>query len=78
MFADTGTPGTWTGSEDGMHMEDHGTEPTVIEILIDDIVLVEEEKISAGKTTLAVGSGIGAIALIAAAIFVYSFMPPWY
>ena len=78
----TGTPGTWTGSEDGIDEEDYeedpGTEPTVIEILIDDIVLVEEEKISAGKTTLAVGSGIGAIALIAAAVLVYSFMQPWY
>jgi len=78
VFADTGTPGTWTGSEDGMRMEDPATEPTVIKILIDDIVRVEEEEISAGKTTLAVGSGIGAIALIAAAVLVYSFMQPWY
>ena len=61
-----------------MHMEDPATEPTVFEILIDGIVLVEKEEISAGKTTLAVGSGVGAIALIAAAIFVYSFMQPWY
>ena len=61
-----------------MHMEDPATEPTVIAILIDDIVLVEEEEISARKTTLAVGSGIGVIALIAAAIFIYSLMQPWY
>lgn len=58
----TGIPVTRT--EDGMYMEDPATEPTVIEILIDDIVLVEEEKISAGKTTLAVGGGLGAVALI--------------
>ena len=41
-----------------------------IEILIDDIVLVEEEKISAGKTTLAVGGGLG---VIAAAIILFPF-----
>jgi len=41
-----------------------------IEIQIDDIVVVEEERISAGKTTLAVGGGIVAIAAIAFSIFV--------
>lgn len=59
----TGTRGSWTGSEDGIYTE-VPAEPTVIEIPIDDIVLVEEEKISTGKTTLAVGSG-AAIVLIA-------------
>jgi len=58
----TGIPSTRT--EDGMYMEDPAREPTVIEILIDDIVLVEEEKISAGKTTLAAGGVLGAITLI--------------
>ena len=56
----TGTPATWTDSEDGMY-DFPGTEPTVIEILIDDIVVVEEEEISAGKTTFAVIGGIFAI-----------------
>ena len=70
----TGTPGTSTGSEDGMYMEDSAIEPTVIEIPIDDIVLVEEEKIDAGKTTLAVGGGLGVIVFIAAAIFLYPFL----
>jgi hypothetical protein len=69
----TGTPGSWTGSEDGMYMEDPATEPTVIEILIDDIVLVEEEKIGAVKTTLAVGVGILTIAMIAFTIVTVSF-----
>ena len=77
----TGTPGTWTGSEDGIDEEDYeedpGTEPTVIEILIDDIVLVEEEKISAGKTTLAVGGGLGVIAIIAAVIISFGLFQPW-
>ena len=58
----TGIPSTRT--EDGMYMEDPAREPTAIEILIDDIVLVEEEKISAGKTTLAAGGVLGAITLI--------------
>jgi len=78
----TGTPGTWTVSEDGMDEEDYeedpGTEPTVIEILIDDIVLVEEEKITAGKTTLAVGGGLGVIAIIAAVIISFGLFQPWY
>jgi len=78
----TGTPGTWTVSEDGMDEEDYeedpGTEPTVIEILIDDIVLVEEEKITAGKTTLAVGGGLGVIAIIAAVIIFFGLFQPWY
>jgi hypothetical protein len=69
----TGTPGSWTGSEDGMYMEDPATEPTVIEILIDDIVLVEEEKIGAVKATLAVGVGILTIAMIAFTIVAVSF-----
>jgi hypothetical protein len=69
----TGTPGTRTDSEDGMYMKDTAIEPTVFEILIDDIVLVEEEKISAGKTTLAVGGGLGVIGLIAAAIIFFPF-----
>jgi len=69
----TGTPGSWTGSEDGMNMEDPATEPTGIEILIDDIVLVEEEKIGAVKTTLAVGVGILTIAMIAFTIVTVSF-----
>ena len=67
----TGTPGTSTDSEDGMYMQEPAIEPTVIEIPIDDIVLVEEEKIDAGKTTLAVGGGLGVIGLIAAAILFY-------
>jgi len=54
-------------------MEDAAIEPTVIDILIDDIVLVEEEKISSGKTTLAVGGGLGVIAFIAAAIIFFPF-----
>ena len=78
----TGTPGTWTVSEDGMDEEDYeedpGTEPTVIEILIDDIVLVEEEKITTGKTTLAVGGGLGVIAIIAAVIISFGLFQPWY
>ena len=69
----TGTPRSWTGSEDGMYMEAPATEPTVIEIMIDDIVLLEEEKISAGKTTLAVGGGIVAVAAIAFTILIVSF-----
>jgi len=68
----TGAPGTWTGSEDGVYME-VPAEPTVIEILIDDIVLVEEEKISEGKTILAVGGGIVLIPIVGFAIMVASF-----
>ena len=59
-------PEIWVGDDDeyAIYEKDSGTEPTVIEIQIDDIVLVEEKKFSAGKTTLAVGGGIGVTALV--------------
>ena len=69
----TGTPYTWTGSEDGMYEEDAVTEATAIEIPIDDIVLVEGEEFSAGKTALAVGGGITTIVIVAIIIFLATF-----
>ena len=62
-------PEIWAGDDEeySIYEKDSGTEQTVIEIQIEDIVLVEEEKLSAGKTTLAVGGGVGVVAL---AIFI--------